>query len=173
MVNQLSAAILPALIAITLVTALIRRVPVYDEFVAGAGEGVKLGLRLIPLIIAIYVAIGVFRESGALALVTEGLAPVLQAFGIPADILPLMTIRPFSHSASMGIIVDILDTHGPDSFTGLLASVMHGSSETTFYVLTVYLGAAGVKRSRYALPLCLLGDLVGFVAAGWAGRTFF
>src|SRR5690606_14029736 len=158
MLSQLSAGILPGLIAITLVVALVRRVPVYEEFVAGANEGVKLGLRLVPLIIAIYVAIGIFRESGVLAFLTERLDAVLWAVGIPVDILPLMVIRPFSHSAAMGIIVDILDTHGPDSFTGLLASVMHGSSETTFYVLTLYLGAVGIRRSLYAVPLLLFGD---------------
>jgi len=173
MLSQLSAGVLPGLIAITLVVALVRRVPVYDEFIAGANEGVKLGLRLVPLIIAIYVAIGIFRESGALVSLTEGLDGMLRAVGIPVDIVPLMVIRPFSHSAAMGIIVDILDTYGPDSFTGLLASVMHGSSETTFYVLTVYLGAVGIRRSLHAVPLLLFGDLVGYVAALWMVRLFF
>src|SRR5690606_30975231 len=107
MLSQLSAGVLPGLIAITLVVALVRRVPVYDEFIAGANEGVKLGLRLVPLIIAIYVAIGIFRESGALVSLTEGLDGMLRAVGIPVDIVPLMVIRPFSHSAAMGIIVDI------------------------------------------------------------------
>lgn len=173
MMSHVTAGILPGLIVFTLVAALVRRVPVYDVFVEGAAEGVKLGIRLIPLIIAIYVAIGVFRESGVLAAVTNGLMPVFSAVGIPPDVLPLMIIRPFSHSAAMGVIADILDTHGPDSFVGLIASVMHGSSETTFYVLTVYLGVVGIRRTLHAVPLLLFGDLVGYVGALWMVKLFF
>src|SRR5690606_9705722 len=137
-----------------------------------AHEGVKLGLRLIPLIIGIYVAIGVFRESGALRALTVMLSPVLNVLGLPADILPLMAIRPFSNAAAMGLVSDILETHGPDSFIGLLASVMQGSSETTFYVLTVYLGSVGIRRSLHAAPLLLFGDAVGYLASLWAVMVF-
>jgi len=165
--------ILPGLVAVTLVAGLRRRVPVYDEFVAGAAEGVRLGLRLIPLIIGIYIAVGLFRESGALAWVAQAAAPVLAYAGFPPEILPLMLIRPFSNAAAMGVIAELLQEHGPDSFVGLLASVMQGSSETTFYVAALYLGSVGIRRSLHAVHLCLLGDLVGYLAALWATSVLF
>lgn len=166
-ISSLSAWILPGLLAITLIAALRRRVDVYNEFVAGAAEGLKLGLRLIPLIIGIYVALGLFRESGALAWLSRLTAPALAHAGFPAEVLPLMLIRPFSHAAAVGIITDLLEQYGPDSFIGLLASIMQGSSETTFYVLTLYLGSVGIRRSRHAVHLCLLGDFIGYLAALW------
>lgn len=169
----LSAWILPGLLALTLIVALRRRVDVYSEFAAGAAEGLKLGLRLIPLIIGIYVAIGLFRESGALRWLSETASPALAFAGFPADVLPLMIIRPFSHAAAIGVVADLLARHGPDSFVGLLASIMQGSSETTFYVLTLYLGAVGIRRSRYAVQLCLLGDLIGYLAALWVTVLLF
>lgn len=163
--GAISAWILPGLVAVTLIVGLRRGVSVYDEFVAGAAEGVRLGVRLIPLVIGIYVAIGLFRETGALARFADFAGPVLARIGFPAEILPLMIIRPFSHAAATGVVVDLLDQHGPDSFIGLLASIMQSSSETTFYVLTVYLGSVGIRRSLHAVPLCLLGDLIGYMAA--------
>lgn len=163
----LSAWILPGLVALTLVVGLRRGIPVYDEFVAGAADGVRLGVRLIPLIIGIYVAIGLFRATGALAQLSGALSPVLAWIGFPVEILPLMIIRPFSHAAATGVVIDILDRHGADSFIGLLASIMQSSSETTFYVLTVYLGSVGIRRSLHAVHLCLIGDLIGYMAALW------
>lgn len=166
-IATLSAWILPGLLVVTLLVALRRRVDVYSEFAAGAADGLKLGVRLIPLVIGIYVAIGLFRESGALLWLSDLAAPVLAVAGFPTDVLPLMLIRPFSHAAAVGVVTDLLERHGPDSFVGLLASVMQGSSETTFYVLTLYLGSVGIRRSRHALQLCLLGDLIGYLAALW------
>jgi len=164
---------LPGLVGVTLLVALRRRVPVYDEFVAGAAGGVRLGIRLIPLIIGIYVAVGLFRESGALAWVAARAAPLLAYVGFPTEVLPLMLIRPFSNAAAMGVIADLLERHGPDSFTGFLASVMQGSSETTFYVAALYLGSIGVRRSLHAVHLCLLGDLAGYLAALWVTTILF
>ncbi|GAW91974.1 spore maturation protein [Calderihabitans maritimus] len=168
-----SAWILPGLIGLTLLVAVIRGINVYDEFVEGATDGVQLGVKLIPYIIGIYIAIGLFRETGAVAWLTRLLSPLLTFVGFPAEVLPLVIIRPFSNAAAMGIITDILETYNPDSFTGLLASVMQGSSETTFYVLTVYLGSVGIRRSLYTGPLCLLGDAIGYLAALWMTRLFF
>ncbi|TDA70123.1 MAG: spore maturation protein [Clostridia bacterium] len=162
-----SAWILPGLIALTLLAAMARGINVYDEFIAGASDGVRLAVRLLPHIIGIYVAIGLFRESGFLAWVTRLSAPLLVPLGLPAEILPLVFIRPFSLAAAMGMVTNILGTYGPDSFVGRLASVMQGNSETTFYVLTVYLGSVGIRRSQYAVPLCLLGDVVGYLASLW------
>jgi len=166
-IAAISVWIVPLLLAAVLVAALRRRVNVYSEFAAGAADGLKLGLRLIPLIIGIYVAIGLFRESGALLWLSRLAAPALAVAGFPPDVLPLMLIRPFSHAAAMGVVADLLAQHGPDSFVGLLASIMQGSSETTFYVLTLYLGSVGIRNSRYAVQLCLLGDLLGYFAALW------
>lgn len=166
--GTVSAWILPGLVAVTLIVGLRRRVSVYDEFVAGAMEGVRLGFRLIPLVIGIYVAIGLFRETGALARFAQLVGPGLARIGFPAEILPLMIIRPFSHAAATGVVVDLLEQHGPDSFIGLLASIMQSSSETTFYVLTMYLGSVSIRRSLHAVPLCLIGDLIGYMAALWA-----
>lgn len=168
-----SAWILPGLLVLTLAAALRRRVNVYSEFAAGAADGLKLGVRLIPLIIGIYVGIGLFRDSGALAWLSRAAAPVLSHAGFPVEVLPLMLIRPFSNAAAVGVVADLLERHGPDSFVGLLASVMQGSSETTFYVLTVYLGSVGIRRSRHAVQLCLLGDLIGYLAALWVTVLFF
>jgi len=168
-----SAWILPGIVALTLAVALWRRVAVYDAFVQGAAEGVRLGLRLIPLIIGIYIAVGLFRESGALAWLSRWAAPLLTHVGFPPDVLPLMLIRPFSNAAAMGVITDLLTQHGPDSFVGLLASIMQGSSETTFYVAALYLGSVGIRRSLHAVHLCLLGDLVGYLAALWVTAALF
>ncbi len=171
--GAVSAWILPALLLITLLAGLRKRIDVYSEFVAGAADGLKLGVRLIPLIIGIYVGIGLFRDSGALAWLSGVAAPLLSHAGFPVEVLPLMLIRPFSNAAAVGVIADLLERHGPDSFVGLLASVMQGSSETTFYVLTVYLGSVGVRRSLHAVHLCLLGDLIGYLAALWLTIFFF
>src|SRR5690625_545321 len=171
-VATVSAWILPGLVAVTIVIGLRRGVKVYDEFVAGAAEGVRLGVRLIPLIIGIYVAIGLFRETGALDRLGELATPLLARIGFPTEILPLMVIRPFSHAAATGVVIDLLERHGADSFIGMLASIMQGSSETTFYVLTVYLGSVGIRRSLHAVHLCLIGDLIGYVAALWITILF-
>lgn len=165
--TAISAWILPSLVAMTIIVGLRRRVDVYDEFVAGAADGLRLGVRLIPLIIGIYIAIGLFRESGALAAFSRVVTPVLARIGFPPEVLPLMLMRPFSSAAATGVVIDLLEQHGPDSFVGLLTSIMQGSSETTFYVLTVYLGSVGIRRSLHAVHLCLLGDFIGYMAALW------
>ncbi|HEY8531589.1 MAG TPA: nucleoside recognition domain-containing protein [Limnochorda sp.] len=165
--------VIPVLVSGILLVGLGRRVDLLDAFVDGALEGAKLGVRILPFIMAIYVGVGLFQAGGVMDVVSQALSPLAHLLRLPVELFPLMLIRPFSGGAAMGIVSDLLREHGPDSLVGRTASIMEGSSETTFYVLTIYLGAAGVKRSRYAVPLCLLGDLVGFVAAGWAGRVFF
>lgn len=157
--------ILPVFIAITILAALLQRLNVYDEFVAGASTGVRLGLKLIPFVIGINIAIGLLRDSGVMSWLSRVLYPLLALTGLPADVLPLLIFRPFSNEAAMGIVTELLHTHGPDSFIGLLTSVIQGSSDTTFYVLTLYLGSAGIRKHSYILPLCLFGDLIGYLAA--------
>lgn len=143
----------------------IRKVKVYEAFVEGAKEGFEVAVRIIPFLVAVLAAIGAFRESGAMDLVTRFLGPLTEAVGVPAAEIPLMIVKPLSGSGARGVLADILHTHGPDSYTGRLASIMSGSTETTFYVLAVYCGAVGASRYRQALPGGLAADFGGYVIA--------
>ncbi len=163
--------LIPAFVAVVLIHGLWHRVDLIAEFVAGAREGLELSLSLFPYLLAIYVAVAAFRSSGALELVGGWLAPLVRTLGVPTAVLPLFLVRPLSGAASSGIVLSLLHQHGPDSFIGRLVSTVQGSSETTLYVLTVYLGAVGVRRSRYALPLCLTVDLIGYVTAVVVARS--
>ncbi len=156
---------IPLMIALVPAWALLKRVDVYTEFLDGAREAVELGVRILPYVVSIFVALGIFRASGAMDLVAAALRPLLDRFGVPHEVLPLMLIRPLSGSGALGITAELLRRWGPDSYIGRLASTMQGSTDTTFYVLSVYFGAVGVKKIRHALWLGLLADLAGFVAS--------
>jgi spore maturation protein B len=143
----------------------VKKVKVYEAFVEGAKEGFGVAVRIIPYLVAILSVIGAFRASGALELVTRHLGALTERIALPAEVIPLMIVRPLSGGAARGVLADILKTAGPDSYTGLLASIMNGCTETTFYVLAVYCGAIGVTRYRQALPAALFADLFGFGAA--------
>ena len=143
----------------------IRKVKVYDVFVEGAKEGFDVGVRIIPFLVGILVAIGMFRGSGAMDLLTAGLRPIANATGFPAELLPLGILRSLSGSGSLAFTTDLIKTHGADSLIGRMAATMYGSSETTFYVLAVYFGAVSVKRTRHAVPAALIGDIVAALAA--------
>jgi spore maturation protein B len=160
-----SAWAVPLLVAGIPLYALTRKVKVYPVFLEGAAEGFQTGVRVIPPLVAVMVALGLLRASGALDLLAGALAPVLGPLGVPAPVLPLALIRPLSGGGALGVVADVLKTEGPDSYAGRLASVMAGSTETTFYVLAVYFGAAGVRKYRHALPAALLADLAGMAAA--------
>jgi spore maturation protein B len=151
------------LVGIPLV-GIIRKVKVYDEFVEGAKEGFTVAVRIIPFLVGILVAIGMFRGSGAMDLLTAGLTPVMSAIGFPAELFPLAVLRTLTGSGSLAFATDLIKTHGPDSLLGRMAATMYGSSETTFYVLAVYFGAVGVKRTRHAVPAALIGDIVAAIA---------
>ena len=144
---------------------LIKGVKVYEAFVEGAKEGFNVAVRIIPYLVAILAVIGAFRASGGMDLITGWIGPFTERLGLPAAEIPLMIVKPLSGGAARGVLADILNTHGPDSYTGRLASVMGGCTETTFYVLAVYCGAIGVTRFRHALPAAILADLAGFAAA--------
>ncbi|HHV55089.1 MAG TPA: spore maturation protein [Firmicutes bacterium] len=167
---NLAAWLIPVLVAAVILAALRRGVNVLEAFVEGAGHGLVLVYQLAPYIIAVYLAIGLVQESGLLQWLAHALDPVLTRAGLPAALLPLLIVRPLSGSASLAVITEILRTYGPDSLVGVMASIMQGSSDTTFYVLTVYTGAARVRETGRALPLALLGDLVGFAAAIYLAR---
>ena len=164
---------LPLLVAGIPLYALARRVDVYGAFLSGAREGFETGVRIIPPLVAIVVALGMLRASGALDLFAGLAAPVTSRLGIPAAVAPLIVVRPLSSGAALGVVGDVLRSEGPDSYAGRLASVMAGSTETTFYVLAVYMGAVSITRHRHALAAGLVADLVGFAASVLAVRLVF
>lgn len=164
--------LVPLLIALTLVVGLFRRVPVYDTFVEGAKEGLKAAVRVIPFLVAMLPAIALLQVSGVLGALVNLLSPLLKALGLPEQVLPLMLMRPFSGSASLAMLEATLKATPPDGYIGRTASTLLGSSETVFYTVALYLGAAGVKRSRYIVPAALLAWLAGSIAAAWFCRVF-
>ncbi len=143
----------------------IRGVKIYDVFVEGASEGFRMAITMIPFLVGILVALNIFESSGALDSVIHVLSKPLHYVGVPAEVVPLMLVRPLSGGAALGITTGLLHHFGPDSFVGRLASTLQGSTDTTFYVITLYFGSIAVRRTRYALPVALIGDLAGFVAA--------
>ncbi len=164
---------LPLLLIVIPLWGLCRRVQVYQAFIEGAKEGLRTGVRIAPYLLAMLVAIGIFRAAGGLDLLVALLAPVLRPLGIHPEVLALGLMRPFSGSASLGMLADLLKTHGPDSALGLAASVVQGSTETTFYVLTVYLGAVGLTRLRHTWAVGLASDVAGFLVAVLVARLLF
>jgi spore maturation protein SpmA len=165
--------LIPLLVAALLIVGLRGGVRVYESMVAGAREGLEVVVRIVPYLVVILVAVGMFRASGALDLLIRVLDPVTSAFGFPAAALPMALLRPLSGSGAFAVMAEILEAEGPDSFVGLLASTLQGSTETTFYVLTLYCGAAGIREVRHALPACLVGDLAGAAGATAACHWFF
>ena len=142
---------LPAVILIILTAALIKKVPVYETFIEGAKDGVKVSFNIVPYLVAIIVAISMLRASGAIDALSFLLSDILSKLRFPADILPLAIVRSLSGSAALGVFSDIIANNDVNSYSSKLAAIMLGSSETTFYVLTVYFGAVGIKKFRYAL----------------------
>lgn len=161
---------IPFLLAFIPIYGIARGVPVYEAFIEGAEEGVRLSVRLAPYLLAILVGLGVFRDTGGLGLIVAGLTPMLQPLGLPAEIIPLIVTRPLSGSGALGITADLIRTHGPDSGIGTLASIMQGSTDTTFYVLSIYFGSVGVRHPRWALPVGLAGDVTAFLTAAAVWR---
>jgi spore maturation protein SpmA len=161
------------LVAALLLVGLRGGVRVYDAMVAGAREGLDVVVRIVPYLVVILVAVGMFRASGALDLIIGAIDPLTSAIGFPAAALPMALLRPLSGSGAFAVMADILKSQGPDSFVGMLASTLQGSTETTFYVLTVYFGSVKVRDIRHALVACLIGDLAGFAGATAACHLFF
>ena len=152
---------------------LIKKVKVYEAFTEGAKEGFNTAVRIIPFLVAMLVAIGVFRASGAMDLLTKGLSPITSVLGIPSETLPMAFMRPLSGGGAQGVMTEIINTHGPDSLIGRTVAVMMGSTETTFYVLAVYYGSVAIKKTRHALPAGLLADLAGLLTAIYISKIFF
>ena len=159
--------ILPALMVFFLVFGFIRRVRVYEVFVEGAKEGFQVAVRIIPYLVAILVAVGMFRASGGLGAVVNWIGGWTATVGLPAEALPMAIMRPLSGSGAYGILASIINDPaiGPDSYTGYLVSTLQGSTETTFYVMAVYFGAVQVRRIRHTLAAALTADLFGVIFA--------
>ncbi len=164
-VNTISLWFIPVLIAFILIYATIKKVPTYETFVEGGKEGIQIAVQLIPFLLGMLVAVSVFRASGALDFFIHLLKPFLDWLGIPSEIVPLALIRPISGAAGLAITTDLITTFGPDSYIGRLASVIQGSTDTTLYILTVYFGAVGIKKMKYALKVGLWADFIGVVCA--------
>ena len=158
--------LVPAILALTACVALWRRENVYEALTDGATQGLRLLATIVPSLIVLLTAISMLRASGALDKLAQWLAPLCRVVGLPPETLPLVLVRPFSGSAALAVGADLMRQYGVDSRIGRTAAVMLGSTETTFYTLSVYFGAAGVKRSRYSIPAALIADLTGFLAAG-------
>lgn len=163
--SQLSVYILPLLILFILAFGIIKKVNIYESFIEGAKEGLKTSVGIIPYLMAIIVAIAMFRASGAIEWVANILKTPLAYFHIPADVLPIMIVRSLSGSANIGVLNDVVTNTGVNSYAAKLAAIMVGSSETTFYVLAVYFGAIGIKKVRYALITGLMADAIGIIGA--------
>ena len=163
--NGISLWAIPVLLVGIPLVGMIRKIKVYDVFIEGAKEGFQVAVRIIPFLVGILVAIGMFRASGAMDMLTNALRPMLAATQFPPEIFPLVILRTLSGSGSLALATDIIKQFGPDSFIGRTAATIYGGSETTFYVLAVYFGAVGVKRTRHAIPSALTGDLVAAIVA--------
>jgi len=162
--NSLSSWLIPMLISGLLIFGYLRGVKVYEALTDGAKEGFTTAMRIIPFMVAIFVAIGMFRASGAMEIMITILSPVTSAMGMPAEALAMALMRPLSGSGAFGLMSEIVN-QGPDTFLADLVSVIQGSTETTFYVLAVYFGAVGIRRTRHALPAALCADAAGIIAA--------
>ncbi len=165
--------VIPAVICAVLIAAFVKKVDIMKEFTAGAAEGLNTAKNLIPTLALFITAIGMFRASGALDVLTSVLSKPASFLGIPQEVLPLMLLKPFSGSGSFAVIEDIFKNYGADSFVGRVASVVAGSTETTFYTIAVYFGAVNVSNTRHTAPSAVAADLTGFVLSAFFVRLFF
>ena len=170
---DIASLLIPLLLTAAALWALRKRIDVYDALTAGASEGLLVLVRIAPSLIALLTAVYMLRASGALTLLTRLLTPVLERLGIPPETAALLLVRPVSGSGALAVGSELMAAHGPDSYIGRCAAVMLGCTETTFYTIAVYFGAAGIRRTRYTVPAALTADLAGFVAAAWSVRLFF
>ncbi|MCI0706174.1 MAG: spore maturation protein [Ignavibacteriae bacterium] len=172
-INVISIIAIPLILILFLGWGVAKKVRVYEVFVEGAKDGFNTAVRIIPYLVAMLVAIGIFRASGAMDVLATLVAPLTNFIGMPADALPMAFMRPLSGSGSLGIMTELMNVHGPDSFIGVLASTMYGSTETTFYVLALYFGSVNIKNTRHALPAGLIADVTGMLAAVFICRILF
>lgn len=165
--------IVPLLLLLVSLVALGKRENVYSLLLEGAENGLKTLYSIVPALILLLTAVHMLRASGAISALSKFLSPVFSVLGIPPETAPLVLVRPISGSAALALGADLMAQYGPDSLIGRTAAIMLGSTETTFYTISVYFGAAGIKQTRYAIPAALLADLTGFCAASLTARLFF
>ena len=168
-----SGAIIPLLLAGSTLFALGKRVDVFAALTKGAEEGLGVLLRILPALVGLLTAVSMFRASGAMEWLSRVFAPVTGFLGIPQETTPLLLVRPVSGSGALAVSSELIKTYGADSYIGRVAAVMMGSTETTFYTIAVYFGAAGIHKTRHTIPAALTADLTGFIAAAFAVRLFF
>lgn len=171
--NTLSLYILPFLISVILIHALIKKAPAYEAFCDGAKEGFIIAVKIIPYLVAIMVCVSLFRTSGAIELIEKALSPLLELFKIPKETVIIMLTRSLSGSATLGVLGDIINQTGANSYAAKLAAIITGSSETTFYVASVYFGSIGIRKFRHALLAGILADITGLILAVWICSIFF
>lgn len=156
---------IPAILVLIPLYAILRKVPIYESFIEGAKEGFPTAIQLIPHLVAMMVAVSIFRDTGALNFYLQILEPLIAWIHIPSEVLPIGLLRPISGTGALAFVESIMKTYGADSFLGKLASTIQGSTDTTLYVITVYFGAVGIRKSLYALKVGLMADIVGFLAS--------
>ncbi len=171
--RYISNMILPLIILFVIIYAVKKKVPVYDKFIDGAKEGIKMGIGIFPYLLGMAFATSIILESNLLGEVYKLMSPILSFLKFPVDILPLAIIRPVSGNSALIIVANILEQFGPDSFLGRVASTLMGSSDTTIYILTLYFGAIGIKKIKYALWAGLLADLIGVIMSIVVVNLFF
>ncbi len=162
--------LIPLMLLGAAVFALAKKQDAYSALLEGGRDGLRLIFTIAPALVVLLSAVHMLRASGAVALMTKWLAPMTELVGIPVEVLPLMLLRPFSGSAALAVGADLMAVYGVDSLVGRTAAIMLGSTETTFYTISVYFGAAGIKKTRYAVPAALIADFVGFVMASVCAR---
>ncbi len=172
-INIISIFAIPALVLFIVIYGMIKKVKIYEAFVEGAKEGFNVGVRIIPYLVAMLVAIGIFRAGGGMEILASILSPVTRLIGMPPEALPMAIIRPLSGSGALGVMSEIIKTHGPDSLIGRMVSVMMGSSETTFYVLAVYFGSVSITKTRQAVPAGIIADIVAVLVSVWLVNLIF
>lgn len=165
--------LVPLIMAAVALYAMTRRVDVYGALCQGAGEGLGVMVKIVPAMIGLLTAVYMLRASGLLEALGTLLAPLLTKVGVPPETIGLLLVRPVSGNAALGVGSELISTYGPDSTIGRTAAVMLGSTETTFYTIAVYFGAAGIKKTRHALPAALCADAAAFLVAAWSVRLFF
>lgn len=173
LVDIVSVFVIPTIVVGFPLYGLLKKVPVYEVFVDGAKEGFNVAVTIIPYLVAILFAIGMFRASGALDFLIDGLRPIVGLIGIPAEVIPMGIIRPLTGSGSAAIVLDMINQYGEDSLFVKIAATMFGSTETTFYVIAVYFGAANIRKTRHAVPVGLLADAVAFLLAVYVVTLLF
>lgn len=162
-ISLIGVVMIPLFIVLVLIIATWKRVPTYEAFVEGGKEGVQMAVTLLPFLIGMIVSISILRSSGAIDAAIGLIAPLLSLIGVPAEVTPLAIIRPISGSASLAMTSELIANYGPDSLIGRMASTMQGATDTTLYILTIYFGAVGIKKTKYALKVGLIADLIGII----------